>query len=141
DALGAHLQRALCHRQDFHGIDTSVKYNLSRYFGVRGDLSLLYNKDRAADTFGDGADAHTDTSHLTERTYMLLAGVQFGDNAAGKWRPFAHALVGAARQTSVDRQTSTGPFNFTLKDAVTSFAMKVGGGIDVAIAPRVDVRL
>jgi hypothetical protein len=78
---------------------------------------------------------------VNERTYLFLTGVQIGDNAAGRWRPFAHALAGAARQTATDRQTSTGPFNFTIRDTVTSFAFKVGGGIDIAISPRVDVRL
>jgi hypothetical protein len=50
-------------------------------------------------------------------------------------------MVGAAQVTSDDRQTSTGPFNFSIRDHSTSLAMSVGGGIDINVMPRVDVRL
>ena len=59
----------------------------------------------------------------------------------GGWRPFAHVMAGAARQTSEDVQTSTGPFHFVIHDRATSLALKVGGGIDVRISPRVDLRV
>jgi opacity protein-like surface antigen len=141
DILGAHLQGVLCGRRDFHGIDTSVKYNLSRVWGIRTDISALYDKSRAVDTFGSGADAHTDTNVIKDRTLLAVTGIEVGDNAAARWRPFAHAMVGVARQRSIDTQTSTGPFDFQLRDTVTSLAMKVGGGIDLPVAPRVAVRL
>lgn len=141
DILGPHLQNVLCSRRDFHGFDASFKYNVSRMWGVRTDVSALYNKSQAADTFGEGADAHTDTNVFHDRTLLLLSGIEIGDNAAARWRPFAHVLAGVARQRSIDTQTSTGPFDFELRDSVTSFAMKVGGGIDLPVSSHVAVRL
>jgi hypothetical protein len=141
DILGASLQQALCHRRDFHGFDTSVKYNVARTWGIRTDVSALYDEARSVDSFGSGADAHVDTNVIKDRTILAVTGIEIGDNAAPRWRPFAHALVGVARQRSIDTQTSTGPFDFQLRDSVTSLAMKIGGGIDLPIAPRVAVRL
>ena len=141
DILGSNLQHSLCSRRDFRGLEGSVKLNTSRFLGVRADVSAAWGKTRAADTFGDGADMHTDTNTIHDRTLMALAGLELADNAATRWRPFAHLLAGVARQTSRDVQTSTGPFNFELRDAVTSFAMKFGGGIDLPLSSRLDVRV
>lgn len=141
DILGGNLQKVICDRRDFHGFDSSFKVNLSRTIGIRTDISALYDEARSVDAFGSGADAHVDTNVFKDRTILALTGIELGDNAARRWRPFAHALVGVARQTSKDAQTSTGPFDFTLRDSVTSFAMKLGAGIDVPVAPRVDVRV
>jgi hypothetical protein len=114
---------------------------LSRYLGVRTDLSAMWGKTRAVDTFGAGADAHTDTNVFHDRTLLLVTGIELADNASTRWRPFAHVMAGVTRQTSHDVQTSTGPFNFELRDNVTSFAMKIGGGIDLPLTPRLDVRV
>jgi hypothetical protein len=141
DILGANLQHSLCSRRDFHGVDGSVKFNTSRYLGVRADVSAMWGKTRAVDTFGEGADAHTDTNVFHDRTLLALAGLELGDNAAARWRPFAHVMAGVARQTSRDVQTSTGPFDFELRDTATSFAMKIGGGIDLPLSQRLDVRI
>lgn len=140
DALGANLQHSICNRNDAHGIDASVKYNLSRMIGIRADVSALRGTTRAADTFGDGADAHTDTNVIRNRTLMAVAGIELADNAAPRWRPFAHVLAGLARQKSDDTQTSTGGFDFTLHDSVTGFAMKIGAGIDLPVTSHVDIR-
>lgn len=59
----------------------------------------------------------------------------------GSWRPYAHVMAGVARLIEDDTETSTGPFEFVLKDHTTSLALKIGGGIDVRISPRVDLRV
>lgn len=141
DILGASLQHALCARRDFHGFDLSAKRAITPGLGWRTDVSAYFDKTRSVDTFGDGADQHIDTNRLNDRTILALTGIEWSEAPAARWRPFAHLLAGAARQTSHDTQTSTGPFNFTLRDSVTSFALKVGGGIDVPISSRVDLRL
>jgi hypothetical protein len=141
DILGPNLQHSICSRRDFHGIDGSVKFNISRFLGVRTDVAAMWGKTRAVDTFGDGADMHTDTNVFHDRTLLALAGIELADNAATRWRPFAHVMAGVARQTSNDVQTSTGPFNFELRDRVTSFTLKIGGGIDLPVTPHLDVRV
>jgi opacity protein-like surface antigen len=140
DALGAHLNHIFCDRRDFHGFNLGAKYNLSPTLGIRTDFSAYFNKDRSVDTFGTGADAHTDTNSFDEKTYVLVIGPEVR-REYGSWRPFAHAMAGVARQTATDTQTSTGPFDFTIHDRTTSLALKVGGGIDVRISPRLDLRV
>jgi opacity protein-like surface antigen len=140
DALGANLSHILCDRRDFHGFNLGAKYNLSPTLGIRTDFSAYFNKDRAIDSFGTGVDAHTDTSSYRERTYVLVSGLE-ARRDFGAWRPYAHVMAGVARVTQEDTETSTGPFEFVLQDRATSLALKIGGGIDVRISPRVDLRL
>jgi opacity protein-like surface antigen len=140
DALGANLSHILCDRRDFHGFTLGAKYNLSPTLGIRTDFSAYFNKDRAVDSFGTGVDAHTDTSTYRERTYVLVTGLETRRDL-GAWRPYAHVMAGVARLIEDDTETSTGPFEFVLKDHTTSLALKIGGGIDVRISPRVDLRV
>lgn len=140
DALGSHLNHIFCDRRDFPGFNLGAKYNLSPTLGIRTDFSAYFNKDRSVDSFGSGADAHTDTNSFNEKTYVLVIGPEVRRDF-GSWRPFAHAMAGVARQTSTDVQASTGPFAFTIHDRTTSLALKVGGGVDVRISPRIDLRI
>jgi opacity protein-like surface antigen len=138
-ALGSNFQRIFCDRRGFHGFDTSFTYNISKYVGIKGNVTGHFKTDTVADNFGAG---RVDTNKLTDRTYNYLAGVQIKNNSkTGRFKPFLHALAGVARQTSHDVQTSTAGFNFTLDDRVTSFAMKLGGGLDVRLNRHVDLRL
>jgi len=138
--LGANLSHILCDRRDFHGFNLGAKYNLSPTLGIRTDFSAYFNKDRAVDSFGTGVDAHTDTSTYRERTYVLVSGLETRRDF-GAWRPYAHVMAGVARLIEDDTETSTGPFEFVLKDHTTALALKIGGGIDVRISPRVDLRV
>ena len=140
NTLGKNFQNFFCKRRGFNGFDTSITYNFTRYFGVKGNVTGHYKSDRFVDTFG----AVTDTINSKERLYNFLGGVQVKDNGeAGRFKPFAHALFGLARQPVTQVQTSaqSASDNFTTKDNATSFAMKLGGGIDVRVNRKVDIRL
>jgi len=138
DILGHDLQHVFCLRRGFKGFDASVTRNFTKYVGVTGEVSWLYKNDITIDDFG----AHVDTNRLRDRTWQLLGGLQIKNNdKERRFKPFLHVLAGFARQTSKDVQTSTGPFNFTLNDAVTSFAMKIGGGADIRMGKRIDLRV
>jgi hypothetical protein len=54
-------------------------------------------------------------------------------SVTGRIRPVA--------RSQEDVQTSTGPFDFAIHDRTTSLALKIGGGIDVRLSPRFDLRL
>ena len=139
EALGTNLQRIFCERRGFHGFDASFTYNVTKYIGIKGNVTGHFKTDTTVDDFGGG---HVDTNKITGRIYNFLAGVQIKNNSkAARFKPFAHALAGFARQTSHDVQTSTAGFNFTLDDRVTSFSMKLGGGVDVRLNRHIDLRL
>ncbi|HYJ46267.1 MAG TPA: hypothetical protein VEV81_06600 [Pyrinomonadaceae bacterium] len=139
DVLGSHVQHIFCDRRGFHGFDTSFTYNITKYIGIKADVTGHFKTETVADDFGPG---HVDTNKFTNRTYNFLGGIQVKNNGlTARFKPFAQALVGVARQTSHDVQTSTAGFNFTLDDRVTSFAMKLGGGLDVRLNRHIDLRL
>lgn len=85
----------------------------------------------------------TTTVDTREHLYNFLGGVQVKNNSkTARFKPFAHALFGAAHYTARIQQTVTvAAFNSTLEDTVTSFAMKLGGGLDVRASHRIDIRL
>lgn len=131
--LGASFQRFFCDRRGFHGFDASATYNLNRLVGLKADVTGHFKTE----SFLDG----TETNQPRERLYQFLFGVQVKQNARGaRLKPFAHALAGAARYS--DRNHESGPgFDAVIRDATTSFALKLGGGLDVRAGSHVDVRL
>jgi opacity protein-like surface antigen len=75
-----------------------------------------------------------------------MGGVQVKDNSKSKrFKPYGHALLGVARQTvDFTEHTTIGTIfkeTVTSRDQTTSFAMKLGGGLDVRISRRVDLRV
>ena len=57
-------------------------------------------------------------------------------------KPYAQALFGVAHYTTNSAQTSPVAFlNFNVSDSHSSFAMKLGGGIDLRVSKRLDLRL
>ena len=124
----------------FRGFNTSITRNVSHYVGLKFDVSGHFKKRVIPfGSSGTGID-------LNSRFYNFLAGVQVKNNTPEKdFKPFVHALVGAAHiRNRVDIRSdacavsSPCPPDFTEKDTGVGFA--VGGGIDVRLTNRVDVR-
>lgn len=139
DFLGENFQTSFCRRRGFNGFDTSITYNFNRYFGIKGNFTAHYNSERFVDTlFGT-----TEAIDTKKRIYNYLVGVQAKDNRKDRrFRPWAHALVGVASFNFTGVNTSPIPVdNYTLRSKVTSFAMKLGGGIDLRLSRRIDLRL
>lgn len=138
--LGKNFQTSFCHRRGFNGFDTSITYNFSRYFGIKGNVTGHYNSERSVDTlFGS-----TEAIDTKKRIYNYLVGLQVKDNRKdARFKPFAHALVGVATYNfkGVNTAADVPMDNYTLRGKVTSFAMKLGGGIDMRVNRRIDLRL
>ena len=78
-------------RAGFNGFDTSVTCNVSKYVGLKFDFSGHY--DTRDVRFGSD-----NPSEVKSSLYNFLGGVQLKNNSMGAtFKPFAHALVGAAR--------------------------------------------
>ena len=144
EQVGLNFQNYFCKRRAFNGFDASVTYNLSRYIGVKFDVTGHFKKEQFVDVFPTPGGPVTFTLTTRERLYNFLGGLQVKDNSKeARVKPFGHILVGAARYRSRIRQSVDvfPEFDFFVEDQVTSFAMKVGGGLDVRISSRVDLRL
>jgi len=120
-----------------HGFNASITGNFHRYVGGKFDYSF-HSKSRNFNDAGDDVSASL-------RTNQFLGGLQFKDNAkeGGRFRPFAHVLAGVANQNLSASGTLAGTPPTTFDDSVSSnnFAMVFGGGIDVKVSNRVDLRL
>lgn len=129
--------------QGFNGFNAAVTGNVSRYVGFKFDVSGHY-RTNSLDIFGveNGLD-------FSSRLYNFLGGVQIKDNSSEKtFKPFAHALVGAAHgrnRVHVDNQVCIAivpnpcPDDFTVSE--TGFGGAFGGGLDIRASDRFDIRV
>lgn len=113
-------------REGFNGFNASVVGNFHRLWGAKFDYS--YHQK----SFGFAGD------NTTIRIHNFLGGVQIKDNSTeGTLKPFAHALVGVAR-TAADLTE----FDDRLSDFDDAgFAGAFGGGLDVRLNERIDIRV
>jgi hypothetical protein len=142
EEIGPNSQKFFCTRRNFNGFDGSVTYNVSRYIGIKGDFTAHFKSQSFVDKFTP--PGVTQTLANTERLYNFLGGVQVKNNSReARFKPFAHALVGIARYTNRQQQTLDlfPQFNFSIEDRETSFAMKLGGGLDIRAGKRIDIRI
>jgi len=142
EVLGLNSQKFFCARRNFNGFDASITRNVGRYIGITGDVTGHWKKTSYVDIFTPPGARQTLAND--ERLWNFLGGVQFKDNRrARRLKPFGHVLAGLARYTNRQSQTIDliPQFNFTIQDHVTSFAMKMGGGVDLRVGKRVDIRL
>ena len=140
--IGPNSQKFFCTRRNFNGLEGSITYNLSRYIGIKGDFTGHFKTQSFVDRFTP--PGVTQTLANTEHLYNFLAGVQIKNNSrSARIKPFAHALAGFARYTNRQQQTLDlfPQFNFTIEDRETSFAMKLGGGLDIRAGKRLDIRV
>ena len=134
-------------RESFHGFNVSGVYNVHRYVGIKGDISGTYNNtDYAFSVPASPSGTGTVAFEADSSLYNFLAGVQIKDNSSdARIKPFAHALGGAAHgRVKISNLTcSTGVdctgFGGTISE--TAGAAAFGGGLDLKVNNRVDVRL
>lgn len=142
EMLGRNSQKFFCARRNFNGFDASVTGNLSRYVGITGNVTGHWKKTSYLDNFTPPGVNQTLAND--EKFWNFLGGLQFKDNSRSKRiKPFGHVLAGFARYSNRQSQTLDlfPAFNFTIEDRATSFAMKIGGGVDLRVGKRVDIRL
>jgi opacity protein-like surface antigen len=135
-------------RETFHGFNVSGVYNLNRYIGVKGDISGVYNNTRFTENFNTGSGTAAVSFKTTNSLYNFLGGVQVKDNAkSGRFKPFAHALVGAGHARTKISDFTCSPTAVCAAVVVpdesfgeTGFAGAFGGGLDIRVSDRFQIR-
>jgi opacity protein-like surface antigen len=119
-------------RAGIHGFNGSVTGNVSKRIGIKFDFST-YSKNLFNDSVTD----------VKFRNNQFMGGVQFKNNEKDgpTLKPFAHVLAGVANQ----RLTCTGDcfgdgLNTSITETQNNFTMALGGGLDIKVHPRVDIR-
>ena len=130
------INDVLGEKNTLRGFNVALTYNFTRYFGVKGDWSLHLREDNFSRPAGSGT--------IDTTVQNFLGGIQIKNNSkdAPWFRPFAHALFGVANQ-KIDVDSPQLPAVFGISDFhvnETSFAMAFGGGIDIKLTDRIDVR-
>jgi hypothetical protein len=137
-------------RSTFNGIEGSYTRNINRWFGIRGTVSYA-KRDR---TFEGSLPLSTGGNYSFQQTSVrsianFLGGIQIKDNASTKrLKPFGFALGGVALNRSTFKNLActsgncpTNPAianNVTFRD--TGLAGSFGGGLDIKITKRIDLR-
>ena len=106
-----------------HGFDSSVIVNINRWFGLGGSVSGQYSK--------------FDENGISERitTNSFLVGPKFSIRTNKRITPFAQAMFGLGRL-----HTETNEFGPLVSFKDQSFAMSIGGGLDVTVSRHVAIR-
>ena len=111
-----------------HGFNAAAVYNFHKYFGVKIDVSGTYRN------YGYGP-----LDRFSHSIHNVTAGIQVKDNKlTGRFKPFGHVLVGYGRHS--DRASSTCLCQFLDRFERDGLAMVIGGGLDIKVNRRIDIR-
>ena len=135
DTGNANVEAVLSGRNTLRGFELSIVRNFHKYVGVKGDYSLHLREDNFTRPAGSGT--------VDSTVQNFLGGLQFKDNETeARFKPFAHVLFGVANQ-KLDVDSPNLPAVFGINDfhtKETSFAMAFGGGIDIRLNSKIDIR-
>jgi outer membrane protein with beta-barrel domain len=123
--------------EDFRGINASITKNVSRYVGLKFEFSGHQNVP------------NTTFIKRDSNLYNFLGGIQIKDNSSEKtFKPFVHALVGVAHirnritfSDSFCAAISPRPCPADFTERNTGLASAFGGGLDIRVSDRLDVRV
>jgi len=113
------------------GLNVSVTGYLTKGFGVTGDFSAHFKTNKIADPLGGNIETNI-------RVFNIVGGPQYKFRNNSRITPFARALAGVAITRAKLKVPS---LNSTDSASSTDFALAIGGGLDVRVNKRVDLRV
>ena len=137
DTGSPQVDEVLGEKQTLRGFNLAGVYNFHKYVGAKFDYSLHLREDNFTRPAGSGT--------IDTTLQNILGGIQVKNNMEDgpTFKPFGHALFGVAVQ-KVDVDSPNLPAVFGISDFhtnETSFAMAFGGGLDIKLNNRFDVRV
>ena len=124
------------------GFETSIIRNFNKHFGIKGDFSFHFNNESNRGPVAACTPVCTTVTQdfqLKTRVYNFLAGPEFKARNSTRLTPFVHALGGFAHTSATF--TTPGPTHILfIRRRDTSFAMALGGGLDIRASKRVSFR-
>ena len=123
-------------KNTLRGFTLAVTGNFHKYFGAKFDYSFHVREDNFSRPAGSGT--------IDTTVQNFLGGIQVKNNLEDgpTLKPFGHALFGVANQ-KIDLDSPQLPVIFGISDFhvnETSFAVTVGGGLDIKLNERFDIR-
>jgi opacity protein-like surface antigen len=123
-------------RTTLHGANVSITGVPGDVFGITGDFS--FNRKERREELPDGEDV------LRTDVYYFVAGPSMSFRNNSRVEPFIRAMGGGAhtRFEALSRRNAVNGTNeSSFEVGSTSFAMVVGGGLDVRVAENFKIRL
>lgn len=136
DTDNAVVNEVLGEKNTLRGFNLAITRNFHKYVGAKFDYSLHLRDDNFSRPAGSGT--------IDSTVHNFLGGIQIKNNLEDgpRFKPFGHALFGVANQ-KIDVDSPQLPVIFGISDFSvneTSFAMAFGGGIDIKLNNRIDIR-
>ena len=136
DTGNAAVDDILGDKQTLRGFNLEFGRNFHKYVGAMFDYSFHTREDNFNRPAGSG--------NVDSTIQNILGGIQIKNNMEDgpTFKPFGHALFGVAVE-KVDIDSPNLPALFGINDFhtnETSFAMAFGGGVDIKLNHRFDIR-
>ena len=137
DTSSPAINDVLGEKQTLRGFNVAAGLNFHKYIGAKFDYSVHFREDNFSRPAGSGT--------IDTTLQNILGGIQIKNNSEDgpTFKPFGHALFGIAVQ-KVDVDSPQLPALFGISDFhtnETSFAMAFGGGLDIKLNHRFDLRV
>lgn len=127
-------------RQGLNGFNVAGTGYFTRNLGLTGDFSYNVKQDE----FNVNSQAVNQRNERTTHVFNFLAGPSYKFRNESRVTPFVRALAGVAHtRFSADASvsTATGTTSNSFETNTTDFALGVGGGVDVRLTDRIDLRV
>ena len=133
--------------RDLHGWNASVAANLNKWFGLVVDVGGHYDSSSSnvVVTIPDfptlpGLPPFEFRVRTKTNVHTIMVGPRFSYRKIEKITPFAHALFGVSR-THDQSQFRSGTLESSFSNTDTTFAMAIGGGLDVKLSKSFALRV
>jgi len=118
-------------KQTLNGFNVSATGYFTKNFGVTGDFSAHFKTNSLADPLGGNIETHI-------RVLNVLGGPQYKFGSNSRVAPFVRALAGVA---NTHAKLEVPSLSSTDTASSTDFALAIGGGVDVRVSDRLDLRV
>lgn len=122
---------AFAGKQTLNGFNFSASGYLTQGFGLTGDFSGHFNTHTLPDPLGG-------TNATRVRVLNILGGPQYKFRNNSRVTPFVRILAGVAHTRS---RLEFPSLNSTETLSSTDFALAIGGGLDIRVNDRIDLRV
>jgi hypothetical protein len=115
-----------------NGAGGSIDYNFSRYVGVVAEFTGYGSNTQFFTVPPSSLCPSGCSGNVQANLFTYLFGPQFGIRT-GKFRPFAHVLVGGAHSNLAANLAALSGFSAAARPANDAFALAFGGGLDIRV--------
>jgi opacity protein-like surface antigen len=118
-------------KQTLNGFNVSATGYITKNFGLTGDFSAHFKTEKVPDFPSGTIDNHI-------RVLNVLGGPQYKFGSNSRVAPFLRALAGVANTRA---RLVVASLNSTETASSTDFALAIGGGVDVRVSERLNLRV